>query len=184
MKSTLLILLAAVLLSSCVTKKGARNYFLNNKGEAADFCSTMFPPVETYGRVDTILIEGDNKDYSSTIDSLNDQLSYARGILEMYAKSAPDTCKYLVAIYEKEINSMSERIKALQAKYKPCAPTIREITKTITVVDAALKDVNARLEERLRESEDKSSNRLKWIIGMGAVLLVSGYFNLKKILPI
>src|SRR5690606_13517277 len=116
MKSTLLILLAAVMLSSCVTKKGARNYFLNNKGEAADFCSTMFPPVPTEGKTDTILIEGNNEDYSATIDSLNDQLSYARGILEMYAKSAPDTCKYLVAIYEKEINSMSERIKALQAK--------------------------------------------------------------------
>lgn len=173
-----------VLLSSCVTKKGARNYFLNNKGEAAEFCSTMFPPVQTGGRIDTVLIDGNNEDYSLIIDSLNDQLSYARGILAQYSDSAPDTCKYLVAIYEKEINEMAKRIKALQAKYKPCEPTIKEITRTITVVDAALKDINARLEERLKVAEDKSSNRLKWIIGMGVALLVSGYFNLKKVFPI
>lgn len=184
MKSTLLILLAAVLLSSCVTKKGARNYFLNNKGEAAEFCSTMFPPVPTEGKTDTILIEGNNEDYSATIDSLNDQLSYARGILAMYAKSAPDTCRYLVDAYENEINTMANRIKALQAKYKPCLPTIREITKTITVVDAALKDVNSRLEERLKEAEDKSSNRLKWIIGLSVLLAGSAYLNLRGIIKI
>src|SRR5690606_18187736 len=102
----------------------------------------------------------------------------------MYAKSAPDTCRYLVAAYEKEINTMANRIKALQAQYKPCAPTIREITKTITVVDAALKDVNARLEERLKEAEDKSSNRLKWIIGLSVLLAGSAYLNLRGIIKI
>lgn len=169
---------------SCTTQKGVLNYLHNNPKLAEEFCSSNYPPIVQEIKGDTVYTKASNQDYSGVIDSLSDQLTYARGLLDMYSKSAPDTCKYLVDVYEKEINSLSGKIKELRDKYKPCEPETRTITRTISVVDSALKLVNTRLEEQLKQEQSKSKNRLYWIIGLSVALLVSGYFNVRKLLPI
>lgn len=184
MKILMIMILAAAMFSSCVTKKGAVNYMYNHPEVSSEFCAKVYPPVQTDSKEESIIVEGNNTDYSGKIDTLNDELNRAQDIIDSLTRIAPENCKPLIAEYQKQIASLRGQIRSLRNDYKPCEPTIKEITRTITVVDSALKDVVARFQEELNNEKEKAADRLKWIIGLSAALLVSGYFNVRKLLPV
>lgn len=182
-----------ILLTGCITERGARHYATDHPDKFADFCGTYYPiisgPVPEYH-------PANNTDYSIALDSLiraGDDLTarFTRDSARA-VDSISRACADLVTGYARQVDSLLAKIKALKASYKPCRPDT--VPAPYPVVDNAKLDAaNQKIAKSSQEKQTleaqlagqkTANNRQNWysfVFGLLAIPAAWGFFKLIKV---
>ncbi len=113
-----------------VKKQHQLNY--QYQGELAKDCATLFPVKDSIGT--PIYTPSHNIDYSGKVDSLKKYADSLKGLPRIVVTDTAQAHRIII-FQAKQINTLTDKINALRAAYKPCKPDT--IVKPIYRVDEA-----------------------------------------------
>lgn len=181
-KVSLIVLAFALIISilcSCTTQKKFNRIASEHKDWAADMCAEAFPLKPSSTTTTTEVKSADNKDWTTTIDSLNKVILEAKTTVKTDTVYSERECNEKLQQQAKTINRLTATVTKLRDAYEPCKPDTLFITTTITVPDSA--KVYS-LESKLKKEQEKSiktegkldevSSQRNWAIGILIVAIV------------
>ncbi|MBV9989382.1 MAG: hypothetical protein JO301_17010 [Chitinophagaceae bacterium] len=133
------VLLAWILFScvGCTTLKKATEFMNDHPDQAAGYCAEKFPVQDSIGHPEITFGQGNNEDYTGSLDSLKHLVAALLDSLNAITRPAPvDTgqvqqnfapCAELQR-YKDIARRLTDQIFSLNARYKPCAPDTIRIT--------------------------------------------------------
>jgi hypothetical protein len=179
-KVSLIILVFALVLSmlcSCTTQRKFNRIASEHKDWLSDKCSETFPLKPSSTTTTTEVKSADNKDWTTTIDSLNKVILEAKTTVKTDTIYSERECNEKLQQQAKTIRSLTASLVKLKAGYEPCKPDTVIITTTITVPDSAkVYSLEAKLkkeqEKRIKTEGklDEVSSQRNWAIGILIVL--------------
>lgn len=170
MKIFLLAAITLILAASCTTKRSFVKYGTKHRDISAQFCSETFPlrPSST----DTIIryIESDNRNWTTTIDSLNEALITAKNTVKLDTIYSQAECNEKLLSQARTIQSLSSIIKKMRDDYEPCKPdTVLRIVTNVVPDSALVEAKNNVIKERdkelikVNEVKDNRTAQRNWL---------------------
>lgn len=195
-------IVSLVFLPSCVTIHKAKDVLDKHPGDAAEYCATKFPNVDSAGAPIFINNQPKNESYQAKIDSLFDLAAElankiyqdsVKHVAELAGKVPADTNKLAqdLVYYRQQAKTLADQVARLKSAYKPCLPDtiIKPVYLTNTAkLDAALFKI-ADLEKQLAVAKDHDETSTKkaknrgWIMWTLVTAIAAGiYLRIKGIL--
>ncbi|MFX1704610.1 hypothetical protein PV783_11685 [Chitinophaga sp. CC14] len=187
------LLIFLIVLTGCITERGARHYATDHPEKFADFCGTYYPvvsgPIPEYR-------PANNTNYLTALDSLiwtGDDLT-ARFKMDSAraADSISRACADLVTGYARQVDSLSAKIKSLRSWYKPCWPDT--VPAPYPVLDnAKLNAANRKIAELSQDNQTlkaqiagqkTANNRQNWYCYLFGILTIPGVWGLFKLIKV
>jgi hypothetical protein len=193
MRNIFLFVVLASLLASCNEARKiqkAKDVLAAHRPEAAEFCATTFPNVDSVGKADTVFVPANNHDFTGEIDSLNGKLSEIdQQRQEDSAKAARSQkdCQQVVAKLQGQIRGAKDQSQQIKTVYLPCKPDTIKISVPHYIENTAkvemYKNQAAATSQKLDDTRGKLATRtgIMWFLIIAVALYVLGRIYSSKL---
>lgn len=174
------------MLASCSESRKiqkAKDVLTAHRAEAAQFCATTFPNVDSVGKPDTVFIKANNEDFTGKIDTLNGMISdiqkQAQADSAKAAISQKD-CQQVVAQLHEQIKKAGGQSQIIKTVYLPCKPDTLKIETNHYIENTAkvemYKNQAAAVQLKFDASQSKLHTRttIMWFLIIAVCMYVAG----------
>ncbi len=192
------VILIMILCSSCNTyQKQLNKWTLFSDAHpnlVAERCAKDYPVKETVGAttIDSTH-RANNVNYSKNIDSLQTAADALVQRMKKDSINGTQAAQGAVEYYKQQMTGLLNQISQLKQIYKGCKPDTVYKTKIVYRLDQAaltvannnnqkLRDSLNLVKSQLKDEQDTSAKKTKWLLALGGILLALGAFTVFKIL--